>query len=124
MKNIGMLSIACLLSACAQVTPKQDAEEVALTGAEIANKYLIVDTHIDVPFRLHRKPANVGAATASGEFDYPRAKQGGLNVPFMSIYMIVRLQNSKMIKLSTHLFKQQSNMHWLSSALPLRWIFH
>ncbi|MDG1206345.1 MAG: dipeptidase [Pseudomonadales bacterium] len=87
MKNIGMLSIACLLSACAQVTPKQDAEEVALTGAEIANKYLIVDTHIDVPFRLHRKPANVGAATASGEFDYPRAKQGGLNVPFMSIYI-------------------------------------
>lgn len=87
MKKFGIISIVCLLTACAQVTPDQAADDVVLTGAEIADKYLIVDTHIDVPFRLHRKPADVGSATESGEFDYPRAKQGGLNIPFMSIYI-------------------------------------
>lgn len=87
MKKFSIISIVCLLTACAQVTPNQAADDVVLTGAEIADKYLIVDTHIDVPFRLHRKPADVGSATESGEFDYPRAKQGGLNVPFMSIYI-------------------------------------
>ena len=87
MKKFSIISIVCLLTACVQVTPDQAADDVVLTGAEIADKYLIVDTHIDVPFRLHRKPADVGSATESGEFDYPRAKQGGLNVPFMSIYI-------------------------------------
>ena len=87
MKKFSIISIVCLLTACVDVTPDQDADDVVLTGAEIADKYLIVDTHIDVPFRLHRKPADVGSATESGEFDYPRAKQGGLNVPFMSIYI-------------------------------------
>lgn len=87
MKKFSIISIVCLLTACVHVTPDQAADDVVLTGAEIADKYLIVDTHIDVPFRLHRKPADVGSATESGEFDYPRAKQGGLNVPFMSIYI-------------------------------------
>ncbi len=87
MKKFSIISIVCLLTACVHVTPDQAADDVVLTGAEIADKYLIVDTHIDVPFRLHRKPADAGSATESGEFDYPRAKQGGLNVPFMSIYI-------------------------------------
>jgi len=87
MKKFSIISMVCLLTACVHVTPDQAADDVVLTGAEIADKYLIVDTHIDVPFRLHRKPADVGSATESGEFDYPRAKQGGLNVPFMSIYI-------------------------------------
>ena len=87
MKKFSIISIVCLLTACVHVTPDQAADDVVLTGAEIADKYLIVDTHIDVPFRLHRTPADVGSATESGELDYPRAKQGGLNVPFMSIYI-------------------------------------
>ena len=33
-----------------------------------------------------KDPADVGLATESGEFDYPRAKSGGLNAPFLSIY--------------------------------------
>lgn len=34
-------------------------------------------------------------ATADGDFDYPRAVQGGLNAPFMSIYVPASLDNSK-----------------------------
>ncbi|MDP5187370.1 dipeptidase [Alishewanella sp. SMS8] len=57
------------------------------TADRVAQQYIIVDTHIDVPYRLHKKWEDVTVATANGEFDYPRAQQGGLNAPFMSIYI-------------------------------------
>ena len=48
---------------------------------------LIVDTHIDAPFRLHRAYADLAQAVPTRDFDYPRAKAGGLNGAFMSIYI-------------------------------------
>ncbi|MBT5332549.1 MAG: hypothetical protein HOL49_01030, partial [Gammaproteobacteria bacterium] len=56
------------LSACAE-PPK--------TGAELAQSLLIIDTHIDVPYRLKLSYADVSRATESGDFDYPRAIDGG-----------------------------------------------
>ncbi len=53
---------------------------------QLANNTLIVDGHIDVPYRLNDKWDDVSKATESGDFDYPRALKGGLNAPFMSIY--------------------------------------
>lgn len=53
---------------------------------QIAHDDLIVDTHIDVPYRLAASWENVAEATEKGNFDYPRAVKGGLNAPFMSIY--------------------------------------
>lgn len=52
----------------------------------IVRDSLIVDTHIDVPYRLQKTPDDVTAATEGGDFDYPRAVAGGLDVAFMSIY--------------------------------------
>jgi membrane dipeptidase len=60
--------------------------DLASTANAIAQKYMLVDTHIDVPERLNEHWEDVSRATEKGEFDYPRARQGGLNVPFMSIY--------------------------------------
>ncbi|MCW8872636.1 MAG: dipeptidase [Xanthomonadales bacterium] len=51
-----------------------------------AQKYLLVDTHIDVPERLEEHWEDVTRATQKGDFDYERARRGGLDVPFMSIY--------------------------------------
>jgi membrane dipeptidase len=51
-----------------------------------AQKYLLVDTHIDVPERLEENWEDVTRATKMGDFDYERARRGGLDVPFMSIY--------------------------------------
>lgn len=70
---------------------------LATSSAALADKYLdraqvltrdllLVDTHIDVPYRIHDHWEDVTEATEHGEFDYPRAVAGGLNVPFMSIY--------------------------------------
>lgn len=55
-------------------------------GQEIAKSSIIIDTHIDVPYRLNEKWADISEATEDGNFDYPRAVEGGLNAPFMSIY--------------------------------------
>ena len=52
----------------------------------IAQKYVLIDTHIDVPYRVEAGWVDVSKATEGGDFDYPRAKKGGLNLPFMSIY--------------------------------------
>lgn len=53
---------------------------------KIAQQYLVADTHIDVPYRLEEGWVDVTKATDGGDFDYPRAKKGGLDLPFMSIY--------------------------------------
>ena len=76
--SIGLAACITFLSACAEA-PK--------TGAELAQSLLIIDTHIDVPYRLKLSYADVSRATDSGDFDYPRAIEGGLNAPFMSIYI-------------------------------------
>lgn len=47
---------------------------------------IIIDTHIDVPYRLREQWADVTRATDNGDFDFPRAHAGGLDVAFMSIY--------------------------------------
>lgn len=58
----------------------------AADPVRIARDNIIVDTHVDVPYRIDATPADVARATDSGDFDYPRAVEGGLNAPFMSIY--------------------------------------
>lgn len=63
------------------------AADLTAEAQRIAQQYLLIDTHIDVPYRLQEHWEDVTQATAKGEFDYPRAKKGGLNVPFMSVYI-------------------------------------
>lgn len=53
---------------------------------KLAHDAVIVDTHIDAPGVLRDHWADLGKASAKFEFDYPRARQGGLDVAFMSIY--------------------------------------
>jgi membrane dipeptidase len=64
----------------------QAAENLDATAKSLAQKGLIVDTHIDVPYRLSEKWEDVTGRTEDGDFDFERAREGGLDVPFMSIY--------------------------------------
>tara|TARA_B100000401_G_scaffold301830_1_gene207372 strand:+ start:110 stop:1273 length:1164 start_codon:yes stop_codon:yes gene_type:complete len=55
---------------------------------ELAQKFIITDGHIDLPWRLHKNGyEDISIRTPGGDFDYVRAKQGGLDAPFMSIYV-------------------------------------
>ena len=62
------------------------ADRLDEAAGELARRALIVDTHIDVPYRLSERWEDVTGRTENGEFDYVRAREGGLDVPFMSIY--------------------------------------
>ena len=53
----------------------------------MAHDSVIVDTHIDVPIRVMMTGEDVTQATSGGAFDYPRARAGGLDVAFMSIFI-------------------------------------
>ncbi len=61
----------------------QDAPEAA---RQLAQDAIIVDTHIDAPGILLSRWADLGVEAPDREFDYPRAREGGLDVAFMAIY--------------------------------------
>ena len=85
----GLLAIG--LAGCPK-SPENTADSFSEQAAEIARTSIIVDTHIDVPYRLSVRPDDVSEATEKGDFDYPRAVAGGLNAPFMSIYTPASLE--------------------------------
>ncbi len=79
-----------LLAACERGAPPP--VDLAAEAQRIARESIIVDTHIDVPYRLLESPENVSEATDRGDFDYPRARAGGLDAAFMSIYTSADLE--------------------------------
>ncbi len=75
---------ASVLPGCRVVLREPNAETLA-HARELAHRFVIVDGHVDVPYRLGTHPDDVSTRTAGGDFDWPRAKLGGLDAPFMSI---------------------------------------
>ncbi|QHT67562.1 membrane dipeptidase [Rhodocytophaga rosea] len=74
-------------AACTSDHKQASEEELRKQAQELAQKYIITDGHIDVPYRLNAKMEDVSVRTQQGEFDYVRARAGGLDAPFMSIYV-------------------------------------
>ncbi|MEJ0054967.1 MAG: membrane dipeptidase [Bacteroidota bacterium] len=69
-------------------------EQLHAFADELAHKYIIADGHVDLPFRLkmknfrvEREYMGIPISYPGGDFDYERAKKGGLSAPFMSIYI-------------------------------------
>ena len=67
-------------------TASASAAQAPAAARQLAQDAIIVDTHIDAPTGLLKRWADLGLATPHAEFDYPRAREGGLDVAFMSIY--------------------------------------
>jgi len=82
----------CIALATAVFMANVNAGPHTERAKELAKKLIIADTHVDVPYRLNDKFEDVSTHTHSGDFDYPRAKEGGLNAPFMSIYIPAKLE--------------------------------
>ncbi|MGB3564611.1 MAG: dipeptidase [Thermoanaerobaculia bacterium] len=61
---------------------------------QLAQEFVIVDTHVDVPYRLMEEMEDISVRTKGGDFDYPRAVAGGLNAPFMSIFVPASYQET------------------------------
>ncbi len=68
----------------------------------IAHEHIITDGHVDLPYRLKirnfklsKEYLGIPIETTDGDFDFVRAKKGGLDAPFMSIYLPARLQEER-----------------------------
>lgn len=81
---------------CARKTGNLTSQDANLhkLADEYAQKYIITDGHVDLPYRLKvknfqmtREYLGIPAQSQEGDFDYVRAKKGGLDAPFMSIYI-------------------------------------
>ena len=67
--------------------------ELQVYADQLAHENIIIDGHVDLPFRmvvkgfmLKKEVEDVSVET-EGNFDYPKASRGGLDAPFMSIYV-------------------------------------
>jgi membrane dipeptidase len=97
-----LLGLLPLLLAC-QPSKKNYAdlpeETLRKMADSLAHAYILTDGHVDLPyrlkvknFRLEREYMGIPVSTTEGDFDYERAKKGGLDAPFMSIYIPSRYQ--------------------------------
>jgi len=98
-RSLVALATIFLMAACGPAqqadTSSEDTSapvDLASQAMKIAQNSIIIDTHIDVPYRIIDAWEDVSEATDGGDYDYPRAKAGGLNVPFMSIYTPAKLE--------------------------------
>jgi membrane dipeptidase len=64
-----------------------DEIDVHERADRLAQRLLIVDTHLDVPYRILERPADVAERTFSTDFDFPRAMEGGLDCAFFAVYV-------------------------------------
>jgi membrane dipeptidase len=95
---VGLCSVVAA-SGCQQPpagdkAPQTTAEDLHDKAQRLAQEILVVDTHIDVPYRLRKGMEEISGRTQRGDFDYARAKAGGLNAAFMSIYVSASYQAS------------------------------
>lgn len=88
-----LLSTVLPLAGLFSQNADQDAKLRRLAD-RLAHRYIITDGHVDLPyrlkvqnFRLTKELIGIPIETADGDFDYVRAKKGGLDAPFMSIYI-------------------------------------
>lgn len=88
------LFLLLALSALSANSFAQSDDELKNKASELAQKFIIADTHIDFPLGIYYDPKKFTIEKSEGEFDFPRAKHGGLNVPFMSIYTPPRLEGT------------------------------
>jgi membrane dipeptidase len=97
--SIALLSffISCTQSGQETGTKKPVAEmteeELLSYADELAHKFIIADGHVDLPYRMEvkgfmlKKQVEDVSVETEGNFDAPKAKRGGLDAPFMSIYI-------------------------------------
>ncbi len=80
-------------------------EQLKHIADSLAQAYIIADGHVDLPyrltvkrFRLTKEFMGIPVSSQEGDFDYVRAKKGGLDAPFMSIYIPAEQQEAGVAK--------------------------
>jgi membrane dipeptidase len=102
----------------------QTDDALQAKAEKLAKKLIITDTHVDFPFRLYESKfmlddahAEIPISSEEGNFDYERAKKGGLNAPWMVAFVPasyqVNLDSAKVFADSLI-----DMMHWIIDRHP------
>jgi membrane dipeptidase len=89
---IAFLVSAAFMAACQPQAKVSVDEELRARANKLAQNLIIIDTHQDTPYRLQTKMQDISRRTETGDFDYPRARQGSLDALFMAVYVPAEYQ--------------------------------
>lgn len=89
-----LLPILLIIASACGTPDKEATQDPAEKAQELAKKFILIDGHVDLPYRMAEFGdwIDVSNRTSEGDFDYERAVAGGLDAPFMSIYIPADLQ--------------------------------
>ena len=90
---LGLFAIGCGSEEAAQQSASSETDLQAKADA-LAQQNIVVDTHVDIPYRMTEYFEDISGRTELGDFDYVRALEGGLDAPFMSIYVASEFQET------------------------------
>ena len=95
---VSLFVIACTSK---PVDKTMSDDQLRAKADSLAHAVILVDTHVDLPYRLkianftlEREYIGIPVSSEDGDFDFVRAKKGGLDAPFMSIYIQARNQRT------------------------------
>jgi membrane dipeptidase len=71
---------------CVQAMRETKVER-RIEADRLTREVLLIDTHMDTPWQLQKKMADLSVENAAGHFDGIRARQGGLDAAFWAIYV-------------------------------------
>ena len=89
-KLISFLSIALILFlGCEKEISKEN--QIIMHTAELHEKIITIDTHVDTPLRLYRSSYDLGEKhdpyDGGGKLDFPRMVQGNLDAVFFAVFV-------------------------------------
>ena len=94
--------ISLLLALGTTLFAQQPTKRQYKKAKKLAHKYIITDGHVDLPYRLRvqnfkleREYLGIPIKTDKGDFDFVRSKKGGLDAPFMSIFIPASYQDGR-----------------------------
>lgn len=89
-----LIALVTSVIGCAVTGSSLSDADLQTRANQLAHDFIIVDGHIDVPYRMDAFWEDLSQETIGGDFDYPRAVQGGIDAPFMSIYIPASYQET------------------------------
>jgi membrane dipeptidase len=87
-----LLVTLAITTATTAASPADDS--LRARARTLAHDILLIDTHIDLPSLLKDMREDPATRLPGGNFDYPRAREGGLDAAFMSIYIPASYEQS------------------------------
>jgi len=93
--------ILCILPTLALSQWNPENTVLKEKAVALSQQFIITDGHVDLPYRLKIKNfrfekefTGIPVSSGEGDFDYVRARKGGLDAPFMSIYIPASYQEN------------------------------